>query len=180
MELTEYHRLRAAVCESGYAGDIEWSEAVGKPKDADVFVREYIFVVCNSGMKAQIARGIYMKVMGALDAGRHPDTVFGHTGKAAAIWEVWTARDAWYERFVKSEDPITFLETMPWIGSITKWHLAKNYGVDVAKPDRHLVRVADRYGTTPQDLCERLARESGDRIGTVDTVIWRACNLGIL
>ncbi|MDR8877284.1 hypothetical protein [Burkholderia multivorans] len=180
MELEEYRRVREAVCSSGFAHDIEWSEGVSPPQTADAFAQEYVFVVCNSGMRAQVAQGIYRKVMTALIAGSHPRSVFGHKGKCDGIWAVWSAREVWFINFLAATDPVQFLGEMPWIGTITKWHLAKNFGVDVAKPDRHLVRVAQRYGTTPQALCEALALASGDRIGTVDTVIWRACNLGIL
>lgn len=73
---------------------------------------------------------------------------------------------------------VAYLRSLPWIGDITCWHLAKNYGHDVAKPDRHLVRIAGDEGV--HGLCARLARESGDRVATVDLVIWRAANLGMI
>jgi len=31
-----------------------------------------------------------------------------------------------------------------------------------------------------QSMCERLASGSGRRVGTVDVVLWRACNLGVI
>ncbi|MFM0265493.1 hypothetical protein [Paraburkholderia sediminicola] len=180
MKLERYQQLRLEVCERGYAGDIEWAETVSAPDTAELFAREYVFVVCNSGMRAQIADVIFRKVMTALAAGNHPGTVFGHKAKSEAIWRVWTDRNDWYRDFLSADDRVEFLGVMPWIGPITKWHLAKNFGVDAAKPDRHLIRIAEHYGTTPQALCEALSLESGDRIGTVDYVIWRACNLGVL
>jgi hypothetical protein len=52
--------------------------------------------------------------------------------------------------------------------------LAKNLGVDTAKPDRHLVRVAEATGySSPATLCEHLARIVGDAAAVVDVVIWR-------
>lgn len=180
MNLADYLRLKSAISDMGYADDIQWAETVGAPTSANAFAAEYIFVVCNSGMKAQIAGAIFDRVMTAIIDGQHPSTVFGHMGKCNGIWQVWRERDKWYADFQAAGDKVTFLEGMPWIGSITKWHLAKNFGVDVVKPDRHLVRVADHYMTTPTALCEQLAQQTGDRIGTVDYVIWRACNLGLL
>ena len=44
----------------------------------------------------------------------------------------------------------------------------------------HLERVASHYQTTPDALCMALAAATGDRVATVDVVIWRACNLGIV
>ncbi|MBN3729439.1 hypothetical protein [Burkholderia sp. Tr-20390] len=180
MELSEYLQLRAEITQRGYGDDIAWSESVGAPGSAELFAQEHAFVVCNSGMRAQIASTIYRKVMGALLDGQHPSTVFGHKGKSEAMWAVWQNRADWFSRYWAADDKVAFLGSLPWIGDITKWHLAKNFGVDAVKPDRHLVRVAARYETDPTTLCARLARASGDRIGTVDTVIWRACNLGII
>jgi hypothetical protein len=69
---------------------------------------------------------------------------------------------------------------MPWIGPTTKYHLAKNFGVDVAKPDVHLQRLADLEGVTAQALCERLAETSPYHTRTVDLLLWRACVEGIV
>jgi hypothetical protein len=43
-------------------------------------------------------------------------------------------------------DPIGELQKFSYIGPITAVHLAKNLGLNVAKPDRHLVRLAERVG----------------------------------
>ena len=62
----------------------------------------------------------------------------------------------------------------------TKYHLAKNCGADVAKPDVHLQRLAEAHGTTVHDLCADLASRTGYRIATIDLVLWRACANGVL
>jgi len=183
MEVNLYREIRAKIVAMGYGKEIDWAESVGEPGNAEDFATEYIFVVCNSGMKAQIARTIFQKIMAAIGKGEHPSTVFGHEGKSKAIWSVWQNRHDWFARYlaIHNEDgKVEFLETMPWIGGITKWHLAKNFGVNAVKPDRHLVRLGDMYCTTPDALCRALADVTGDRIGTVDYVLWRACNTGII
>lgn len=43
-----------------------------------------------------------------------------------------------------------------------------------------LQRLADREGTTPFALCARIAAETGLRIATVDTILWRACANGVI
>lgn len=55
---------------------------------------------------------------------------------------------------------IEFCETLPRVGGITKYHLAKNLGVDVAKPDVWLERVAAKSGETVHELCGRLSKQS--------------------
>jgi hypothetical protein len=160
--------------------DIAWSETIGLPATAEEFAGEAIWVICNSGMKHTVARIIQSRVNAALRAGTPVFDVFKHAGKAQAMETIDRDRERLFAEFLAAEDKLAYCETLPWIGGITKYHLAKNYGLDVAKPDVHLQRLADLEGTTAQALCERLAPELGWRIATVDLVIWRACATGIL
>ena len=175
----DFGRLRVAMGAQA-AEDIAWAEALAAPPDAVEFAEETIFVICNSGMRFTVARQIYDRCMSALYEGRPVMSVFGHKGKAAAIERIWAEREALHRGFLAAVDKVEFLVALPWIGDITKFHLAKNFGVDVAKPDVHLQRLADREGCTAQALCERLAGETGFRVATVDTVLWRACATGFL
>jgi len=71
-------------------------------------------------------------------------------------------------------DPINRLQVLPFIGPVTSWHLAKNLGLDVAKPDRHLVRVSERLGfRSADDLCRELAATTGEKAKVVDLIVWR-------
>lgn len=160
--------------------DIEWSENLKPPVDADDFASEAIFVICNSGMKNTIAVKIFAKVMAAVQCGISAFAVFGHPGKAKAIDAIWRDREALLASYLTAPDKIEFCASLPWIGGITKYHLAKNFGADVAKPDVHLQRLADREGVTAQALCERLAASTGYRTATVDVLLWRACANGVL
>ena len=173
-------RVRAA----GYGADIDWARNVGGPKSADEFAREAIFVICNSGMRFTVAQGIFDRVVPAIKRGESARTVFGHPGKAAAIDSIWRDRQRWFDRWMAEsttvDQKLTLCEEMPWIGGITKYHLAKNFGAQVAKPDVHLQRLADLEGASPQALCERLADETGLSVIAVDVVLWRASALGIL
>ncbi|MGY3582095.1 hypothetical protein ACVIGB_000982 [Bradyrhizobium sp. USDA 4341] len=159
--------------------DIAWSESVGLPEDADIFAGEAIWVICCSGMKFDVARIIHERVNGALATGRPVFEVFKHAHKAKAIEAIFNERERLFREFLAAEDKIAYCETLPHIGSITKYHLAKNFGIDCAKPDVHLQRLADLEGTTAQDLCARLAAQTGYRTSTVDLIIWRACATGV-
>jgi hypothetical protein len=159
--------------------DIAWSESVGLPVDAADFAGEAIWVICCSGMKFSVARIIQERVNSALDAGQPVFEVFKHAHKARAIETIHAERERLFREFLAAEDKLAYCETLPHIGSITKFHLARNFGVDCAKPDVHLQRLADLEGTTAQELCARLAAQTGYRIGTVDLVIWRACASGV-
>ena len=172
--------LLRAVRAAGYGGDVDWAENACEPVDADEFAREAIFVICNSGMRFAVAQGIFNRVMVALESGSTADTVFGHKGKCGAIDHIWAERGSLFDKYRAAPDKLAFCESLPWIGCITKYHLAKNFGADVAKPDVHLQRLAEHEGTTPQKLCADLAAATGFRVNTVDVVLWRACAIGVI
>lgn len=180
MNVEQYLEIRERVIDLGYADEIEWSENCRPPETTIAFALEAAFVVCNSGMKATIARPIFDRVRDALLNDRNVCEVFGHAGKASAIQDIWQRRGALFAAYMDAEDKIAFCETLPWIGPITKYHLAKNFGVDCAKPDRHLQRVADNARKSVDELCRELSASTGDKIRTVDLVIWRAAERGIL
>jgi hypothetical protein len=166
---------------AGFAeDDIEWSENCGPPQHPDSFASEAIFVICNSGMKNTVARMIFDRIMPVVSAGGSATSGFGHKGKVAAIDTIWRDRCALFTAYLYAEDKVEFCCSLPWIGDITKYHLAKNFGVQVAKPDVHLQRLAEREGTTSQALCERLAEVSGYKVATVDLLLWRACAIGVI
>jgi hypothetical protein len=175
-----YYELHEAVIGYGFGHEIDWSETVPPVSDSFTFWAEYGWVVMNSGMKNQIARTIWEKVRPHVLAGGSAHDVFGHKGKAAAIDRVYAYREKLLQEYLQipESEKVSWLRTLPWIGEITCWHLAKNYGVDCAKPDRHLVRIAGAEGT--HEMCARLAQATGYRIATVDYVLWRAANLGII
>lgn len=171
--------LRAA----GYGDLISASLALKPPGNCRRFAREVVYVIVNSGMKYTVANVIFQRVMRALRNGKDAGAVFGHRGKAKAINYVWRHRRQLFAEFKRLEsDPekIAFCASLPWIGSVTKYHLAKNMGLNAAKPDIHLDRIAYKEGTTAWKLCQRLARETGYRESVVDTILWASCASGVI
>lgn len=185
MKLEQYLELREKIVDMGYGGEVEWAQGVQPPATAEDLWREYAWVVLNSGMRNQVAESIWVKVQPEVEGGGSAHNVFGHKGKSAGIDLVWKERAAYLEGFrttrrhLGTGGVILWCQELPWIGPTTRWHLAKNLGIDCAKPDRWLERVAAAAGEDVAGLCTRLAGASGDRIATVDLVIWRACNLGL-
>jgi hypothetical protein len=175
-----------------YRHEIGWIENI-KPLEEQTwqtFEYEYIWVVLNAGMKEQIARKIYERF---LDAAEHyeerkedPFQTIGHKGKRKAISSFVGNGERYFQRLQIAEDKIEYLKALPWIGDITKYHLAKNMGIDCVKPDRHLERMAKVYDyATPYDMCKQIQIDLGGigtpyqtKLATIDLVLWRWCNLG--
>jgi hypothetical protein len=175
-----FRKLEAALRAAGYGPMIEWSENVQPPTTAEEFAGEAIYVICNSGMKNSVAVPIAVRCLAALAVGASATTVFGHPGKSAAIDTIWQQRAMLFERYCRENAKVDMLIELPWIGPVTRHHLAKNLGADTAKPDVHLERLARRDKTTTQTLCRRLARKTGYRAATIDSILWRACADGLL
>jgi 3-methyladenine DNA glycosylase Tag len=188
-----YERAWAAVLAAGYGADIEWQKGV---RLADVteqgFLRDVAFVILNSGMRASVCDGIWPKLRAAfedfssatamlartdtmraaaLQALRYPRKIDAMLAAPRRLLEVggWPAARAIVER-----DGTPFLRTFPYIGPTIVYHLAKNIGLQVAKPDRHLVRIAEHFGEPDvQVFCRELAARTGDSVPVVDLVLWR-------
>jgi hypothetical protein len=69
------------------------------------------------------------------------------------------------------------LTVLPFIKAVTKKHLARNIGLlSVAKDDVLLVRLAKEYkAESVEELTGFLARETSEKEGVVDLVLWRFC-----
>lgn len=173
--LRRFRMIEAALHERGYAKTIEWSETIVPAANAEEFAERTIYVICNSGMANVVARTIYTRCLDALQAQQPVIEVFKHLGKAPAIDTIWSTRQALYDGYLITDDPIAYLGALPWIGEVTALHLAKNLGFDTAKPDVHMERLARGDKTTTEKLCARLAKQTGYRAATIDSILWRAC-----
>lgn len=90
--------------------------------------------------------------------------------------------DNWFISFKDAErsgpaEVLAWCASLPWIGQITKYHLAKNLGADVAKPDRWLERIAACGGETVHALCAPF-QGYGRPDRHLDVVLWRSAAIG--
>ena len=180
MDVDNYRRLKESLLAIGYAEELQWAaELATVVLTPNLFAAEAAWVILNSGMKAQVAAGIWERISPLLHDNQPIAGAFGHKGKAAAIQHIWDHRAQLLREYLAADDPLAFLQSLPWIGPITRYHLAKNLGLPFAKPDRHLVRLAGSAENV-QPFCQALADASGDAVQVVDTVLWRAANLGLI
>lgn len=173
-----FYKAFEAVSKTKYDTEFVYIDRIpplGKQTEENFFL-EYTWVVLNAGMKEQAARTIFENFCKDFnfDAIRHPS-------KRKAIEDTFNNISLHFQNLqaIKGEEAqIEYLETIPWIGPITKYHLARNIGIDTVKPDRHLIRLAKRFGyDTPLEMCEEIKAHNGTKVGTIDVILWRYCNL---
>lgn len=163
--------------------DFDDMKSLRPPKTPDEFAEEIIYIICNAGMRNLAARTIFKRCRAAVRKGTPVSTVFSHPTKSKAIEKIWREREKLHAQYLQQRtdfDRLDYLESLPWIGKATKFHAAKSFGCQVAKPDRHIVRLAKLENSTPQLICERLAKETGHSVAEIDTILWRACSLNLL
>ncbi len=171
-----FHFAKRKVIEKGYTNEIDIVNTRRfKDTTARDFLSQYCYVVINAGMRNQVAEKIYQKLC------KEGSDTIGHEGKRKAIKTMSISYDSQFEKLKNCktlEEKLEFLSNLKWIGDITKYHLARNLGIDCAKPDRHLERLKVKYGFKDvQVMCKFIAEKTNERIGTVDVILWRYSNL---
>lgn len=184
------------VIEQGFKEEIKWQESVDFfDIDETYFLKEAAWVILSSGMRESVIRNKFPQISHAFfdwksaneiiinrsDCERDALLVFNNLNKINAIIKIAAVlvdeKFSVIHKKIKDEG-VNFIRTFPYMGPATSYHFAKNIGLDVVKPDRHLVRVTEVWGyKTPHEMCLDISKESGDRISVVDIVIWRFATL---
>ncbi len=187
-----YLTARERVIEHGFGSEIDWQESLRfeRLSESD-FLREAAWVVLSAGFREKIIRSRFPAISAAfmgwvgaeeivqnqLGCLARALCVFNHPGKMAAIVSICkTVATEGFGRIRERilVEGIDFLQTLAYIGPTTRYHLAKNIGMDVVKPDRHLLRIAQAARcSSPNELCQLIADVTGDRLSVVDIVMWR-------
>lgn len=174
-----------------------WSECETRPPETpDQMAWEIIWIILCAGRSAQAARTIEKKVRAAIETGTPVVDAFGYKKKAEAIERAWNDRASDFDALqtvLATGDPealLAWCKAIPFIGDDTQYQLAKNFGTDVAKPDIWMCRLAGipdkpRLGVQVRfracmELCRFLGAVTGERLATEDSILWLACNKGIL
>ena len=168
-----YNYIKQEVIKKGFREEIEWCENIPSLEKLDktYFFQEYTWVVINSGMKYKIAKKIFEDFW---NKGNFNFEVVKHPQKHKAIKKIYNRLDLHFHHLKQSKNKLYYIKSLPFIGDITKYHLARNLGLDYAKPDRHLVRIASLFGyNNVQIFCNEISKLSNDKIGVIDLIIWR-------
>jgi hypothetical protein len=190
--IDRYLSAKEFLVDSGYAREIDWQEDLcfGELTQT-TFLKESAWVVLSSGMRESVVRDKFPAISTAFHDWTNPRAivqtgnqcqqaalaVFGHRSKIRSIFDICRlTAEAGFDFIVTelSTNGIQFLQSLPFIGPVTSFHLAKNLGMDVVKPDRHLCRLASALSyDSPLQMCDTIANAVGDRLAVVDLVLWR-------
>lgn len=188
-----YIGAKRSVVDAGYLDEVVWqSDRRLELLTSASFVREAAWVVLAAGMADRVVRAVFPEFARAMYefvppvlvpnralAEQRSLKVFAHRAKVRAVLDIAERAESIGAAGLKARlesAPEEFLRSLPYVGPVTWKHLAKNLGVQVAKPDRHLVRLAQHLGRPSVDaLCVEIAGHVGDPVSVVDVVLWRWC-----
>lgn len=194
--VTAYKKCKSIVIASGFGSEISWQQSTNLENltESD-FLREHAWVTLASGMNERVIRKVFPKISECFfnwgsaqkiveneSKCRHQAlNSFGNTNKINAI--ISASHIVYSKGFgqIKSsivDDLLQTIREFPFMGPKTSYHLAKNIGLQVAKPDRHLTRLAEEAGYEDvQSFCSDISSHTGDTIPVVDIVLWRFATL---
>lgn len=191
-----YLLAKAVVIDQGFAEEIAWQNELRLWNlHEGPFLREAAWVVLSAGMRETVIRERFPKlsrafhhwrgaraiILTARASRRNALRVFNHPKKIDSIIEIACAIETLGFDALKLRiclEGISYLRSLPFIGPVTSYHLAKNIGLDVVKPDRHLQRISNLAGyTSPTIFCQEISACVGDRLSVVDLVLWRYATL---
>jgi len=191
-----YGAARQHVIAAGYLAEIAWQqsrdiEAVTETE----FLTQFAWVVLAAGFRDAVVRQKFPGILSAfkdfssaraimhqeLECRKAALAAFGNRRKIDSILVAAqrVAKDGFdviKARLTNGDVP--YLQTFPFMGPATSYHLAKNLGMDVVKPDRHLLRITHATGyDSPERMCRDIGTFVGERLSVVDLVLWRYATL---
>jgi hypothetical protein len=191
-----YQKAKETVMRAGFRDEILWQESVNinLVTESD-FLREHAWVTLSAGMQERVIRNLFRGIVSSFYDFQSAEVIvenkcvcrsaalrhFNNQRKIDAI--IFMAQKIYDEGFEQFKgclctNPLATLQSLPYIGPVTCFHLAKNIGIQVAKPDRHLTRLAHRAGYDDVQLfCRDISVLTGDSIPVVDIVLWRFASI---
>ena len=187
-----YVTAKRKLLDQGFAAEIDWQKCQCPTSISErEFLSEAAWVVYCSGFREAIVRRYFdfislcffdwnsaqeIAATGKLCVAAAMKAMANRRKHEAVVTIATQVASVGFESFKRQlvRSPIETLRVLPFLGPVTSIHLAKNLGFDIAKPDRHLLRLKNHFGYANVDeMCRNISVESGDSIKVVDIVLWR-------
>ncbi|MEO8398276.1 MAG: hypothetical protein ABI550_00530 [Ignavibacteriaceae bacterium] len=191
-----YFFAKKYVISKGFANELDWQEQLNLESITEQkLLNEFCWVILSSGMRENVIKKIYPLIKSIMFDFSSAELItkkkknclnkalkfFNHKGKIGAIIyaaEYLHNNSFEFFKYNLQRDGISFLKTFPFIGEATSFHLAKNIGYDVAKPDRHLIKISSALGfISPAHLCKEISARIDEKVSLIDLVLWRYATL---
>ena len=201
-----YHECLKEVLNRGWGSEIDWSRSRRLDAvDRREFFEQYAFCVFASFFRWSVVQNKWPHLTKAFkdwdyekicqhkqEVEEHALKIFGNKKKVGAIIKCAESISmAGWDEFKalllreNLTNQLNLLDELPGIGKAARYQLAGAIGIDCAKPDRYMLRLASQCGYQPteegvQRFAERVGKLVGERVKVVDYIFWRfsegSCN----
>ncbi len=205
-----FYSLEKYLIESGLGADKDEFDIIKKrlqkpPKlSPDEFAFEVFYVILASGFKQKVAKEKFFLIHDFIcnDGKVCPENllkIFGNKNKINAICKIWQNKEIYCKQFYSLQnidEKIDMLSTLPYIGEITKNHIARNLGINKVKYDIWIQRLgialygnknmhpSSTLSNNIKSACDKMFNEIANTtnlsIGYIDVVLWKSCQIGLL
>ena len=163
-QMRQYILAKEVVIQEGYTDEIDWQQQVTLSESSEYdFLRDGAWVILSSGMREAVIRKKFPEIEKAFLNFQNATTIVNHSAECKEIALKVFGHEAKINAIVSLASRIAiegidsvktsvehygvgYLQSFDFIGPATSHHLAKNLGLNVPKPDRHLCRVAEVTG----------------------------------
>lgn len=191
-----YLIVKAKLIQKGYDEEIDWQYDVSLDDlTEEKLLNEAAWVILNSGMREVVVRKRFPYIKKAFQNFQSAQNIYSnsqvcranallHFNNAPKIDAIISIAKhisvTGFAQVLKNirQSGTDYLVKFPFIGPVTSTHLAKNIGLSVVKPDRHLVKLASAFGfENVSNMCDEISDITQDPIAVIDIVLWRFTSL---
>jgi len=191
-----YLDIKKHIIKKGFGWEVDWQENQSlESLNESKFISEAAWVILSSGMSVHSVSSVFSKVSESFmnwDASskivckgdkciNEALVHFNHKGKIGAIYSIIKhIHEIGFIQFKQNinNQGVKYFEKFNYFGPATSFHLAKNIGMNVVKPDRHLIRIANALNFShPDALCKSIGNRIDEKVSVIDLVLWRYCVL---
>lgn len=190
--LRSYLLAEQFVLSRGYVDEICWQERNSMDDLTESrFLSECAWVILSGGMSYSVVNSLFDRfsecflnwssassiVLHSSKCFNSAFRIFGNPKKLYAILEIAEiVNEEGFNKVLQNIEryQVEYLQKLPFVGPITSYHLAKNIGLNISKPDRHLQRIATACGyECSLELCSDISDHVGEKESVVDLILWR-------
>ncbi|MEK6154593.1 hypothetical protein WIW50_15085 [Flavobacteriaceae bacterium 3-367] len=188
----KYLDAKAFIKNNGFAEEIEWQDNLHIDNiEESTYLREAAWVILSSGMRESVIRKVFPLISASFYNWESSFIIisnqdfcfssamkdFANPKKLKAILRIAEiVHTEGFESVLQSirQEKLAYITRLPFMGPATGYHFAKNIGLDVTKPDRHLIRIASNLGyNCPHKLCLDISEVTDEKLSVIDLVLWR-------
>lgn len=180
----DYGRLKQALKENGREAVLSLYSEYSLCQSLPMFTKEYVWVICQSGAEWDDARIMEEAVNKAMDKRHSIGRAMDNPLKTKCIQKFQGSMKQVFDVYMKAGNDVERLAVLNWLDYVDSddvYTFARNLGMcDVYVGNESVENIANRLGEDPKELVEQLARDAGDNIATVESVLAEAESMNIV